>query len=393
MIKKISAIIALLFLVNVEYTKAMTYSDCHALAMVKIQSSEDETKYICEGKEFTETGINYNGKGTTITITNSDIYYFHIYEKINLELVGSNNISLLHLNNEIEVTGTGNLKFKEETIVKKTLNGLPVYSYEYNKKFITKDNIIYEGTEEQFKEDYELLKKENSLKEEYNLEDYNLVQALDYTNMTSLTVTDTWLQKYIKTNLTTKTSNGYGIIEYIVPDKTKLEDNNVVLISDKEVKTDYKLTVSDLKDETELTTKINDSIEDSSLIGLYDVTITNSKQQAVMKNGLYTIKIKIEDPIEDYTDFKVIYVNETGTIKEYIDATIEGEYIVFSTNHLSQYGIIAKQKEPIVIEPFYQEKDPLLYVKIVLLVLTILIPSIVLVLLFPKSQKKKKKRA
>jgi hypothetical protein len=394
MIKKISAIIALLFLVNVEYTKAMTYSDCHVLAMTKIQSSEDESQYICEGKSFTDANINYSGKGTTITIKDLNAYYFHAYEKITLEINGNNNISLLHLNNAITVTGTGTLKFKEESIVKKTLNGLPVYSYEYNNKYLIKDSIIYEGTIEQFENDYESLKVENKLKEEFNIEDYNLIQTLDYTNMTSLTIIDTWLEKNIITKLSTKTSNGYGIIEYVEPDNTKLEDNNVVLISEKEVKEDYKLTVSDLKDEEELTTKINDSIEDSSLIGLYDVTVTNSKKQAVMKKGTYTIKIKIDNPIDDYTDYQVIYVNDEGNIEEYLNAQIEDDYIVFSTNHLSQYGIIAKQKE-IVIDQVATTKDPLLYFKIFTLVITAIIPTGILAIIISKSKKHKprKKRA
>ena len=394
MIKKISAIIALLFLVNVEYTRAMTYSDCHVLAMFKIQSSEDENQYICEGKEFSNANINYSGKGTTITINELNAYYLHTYENITLEINGNNNISLLHLNNEITISGKGNLKFKEGTIVKKTINGLPVYSYEYNKKYLMKDDNIYEGTEEDFKNDYESLIEKNKLNKEYNIEDYILIPVLDYTSMTSSVITDSWLEKNIKTNLSKNTSNGYGIIEYIEPDNTKLEDNNVVLISEKEVKEDYKLTVSDLKDQEELTTKINDSIEDSSLIGLYDVTITNSKQQTVMKNGAYTIKIKIENPIEDYTDYQVIYVNQEGNIEEYLNASIENDYIVFTTNHLSQYGIIAKQKE-IIPQEIYINNDPLIGFKIFTLVICAIIPICVLLVILPKSKKQKtrKKRA
>ena len=48
-----------------------------------------------------------------------------------------------------------------------------------------------------------------------------------------------------------------------------------------------------------------------------------------MKDGKYTIKIKLDNNIDNYENYQIIYVNDDGEIEEYIDGRIEGEYIVF----------------------------------------------------------------
>ena len=63
-----------------------------------------------------------------------------------------------------------------------------------------------------------------------------------------------------------------------------------------------------------------------------------------MKDGNYIIKIKLDESKDMYEDYRIIYVNDDGEIEEYIDGTIEGEYIVFETTHLSQYGVIGNYK-------------------------------------------------
>ena len=73
-----------------------------------------------------------------------------------------------------------------------------------------------------------------------------------------------------------------------------------------------------------------------------------------MKNGKYTIKIKIDEDVTNYNNYKIIYVNENGDIEEYIDGVVEDGYVVFETSHLSQYGVIA---EPVVTNKLQTNTD------------------------------------
>ena len=202
-----------------------------------------------------------------------------------------------------------------------------------------------------------MLKELNNLPDEYNLEDYVLVQVVDYTKMTSVTVTEEWIKKHINTNLTIALEDGFGTIKYVKPEAEKapetagkekndnqLETDNVILISDKEVNKKYELKEENLT-ENEVANKVSESIE-KDIVSLYDVTVYNGKKQVSMKNGQYTLKI--DDNIDKYENYQIIYVNDDGEIEEYIDGHIEGEYIVFNTSHLSQYGVIAS---PVVNEP------------------------------------------
>lgn len=358
--KKYLVMAMLLMLMGRIEVKALIYSDCKVLASYKLYSSLDEEQIICKGEEFGKgtDSIYYSGKGSTIELNNADIYYFTSGDiaNVTLDIKNNNNISLLDLkDNEIKVTGNGSLKFKQNSYVKKVVNGLPVYQYSYNDKLIlSDDNKIYEGTTLEFEEAYDTLKEENKLNNQYNIEDFVLEQVIDYTKMTSVTVTKSWISSHIKTDLAISLDNGYGVIKYVEPKKEEkkesntnsstLESDNVILISKKKVNAKYKLAVDDLKEE-EIAQKVSDSI-DKLLVGLYDVNVYNGKKIVSMKNGSYTIKIKLEDNIDEYENYQIIYVDDKGEIAEYIDAKVEDGYIVFETSHLSQYGVIAN---PVVV--------------------------------------------
>lgn len=359
--KRYLVVALLLMFVGIISTKALTVGDCEVLASFKLSSSLDEEKYICKGKEFGNSTdvIYYSGEGNKIYLNNFNAYYFtnwDLYDVV-IDIKGKNNISLLHIgDSKFKVTGSGSLKFKQNSFVKKVINGEAVYQYVYDKKTVLdSDKKIYEGTTLEFEENYELLKKENNLPEEYKIENFLLIQAQDYTKMTSVVVTEAWIKKNIETVLETSLNDGFGIIEYVKPKKketsekevnlkkeSQLETDNVILISDKKLKAKYKLKEENLK-EKEIANKVIDSLESKDLISFYDVSVYNGKKEVSMKNGKYIIKIKLDSDVDEYENYQIIYVNDNNEIAEYIDGYIEGEYIVFETTHLSQYGVIANQ--------------------------------------------------
>ncbi len=417
--KKYLAVILLLIICSIAKVNALTIDNCEVLASYKLYSSLDEENYICKGKEYGSSidAIYYSGSGSKIILNNFNAYYFTNWEEydVTIDINGNNNISMLRLSDsKFSVTGSGSLKFKQNSFVKKVINGESVYQYVYKgKTVVDSDKKIYEGITIEFEENYEHLKEINGLPEEYNLEDYVLVQVVDYTKMTSVTVTEEWIKQHISTSLNVALEDGFGTIKYVKPkdeakapettgkkqNNNQLETDNVILISDKKVNTKYELKEENLTNH-EVATKVNDSIE-KDLVSLYDVTVYNGKKQVPMKNGKYTIKIKLDNNIDNYENYQIIYVNDDGEIEEYIDGRIEGEYIVFSTSHLSQYGVIASpvQKEELANKAEIKEISPVIsnIFKISILVVFTLGAACLVGVLYYKcytlSNKNRKKRA
>lgn len=399
-----------LILLGVINVKALEFGDCKVLASFKLNSSLDEEKYICVGKSFgnNNDAIYYSGEGSTISLNNLEAYYLRTYDnEITFNISNSNNISLFHIGSgTIGIEGSGAFKFKENSYVKKVVNGEAVYQYVYNQKTITSNGKIFEGTIEEFTNEYELLQESNNLPKEYTIDDYELVQALDYTKMTSEVITDSWIKQNIKTSLKTSIENGYGVVKYVKPVETKngttkentkstLKTDNVVLISDGKVDNNYELKEKDLTTE-KVATKVSKQISDENdLVSFYDVSVYNNGKEVPMKNGKFTIKIKLDANVDEYENYKVIYVDDEGKIQEYLSGRIEGDYIVFETTHLSQYGVVGTPKKEalvsrVVINP--KTKDWGRIFKITMLMSFVVVASGVISFLIYKSRKYNKPR-
>jgi len=356
--KRYAVIAILLMFIGMVSTKALTVGDCKVLVSFKLNSSLDEDSYICKGTSYGNENekIYYNGNGNEISLNNFEAYYFTNWdEDVVLNIKGKNNISLLHVSDiSIKVKGSGLLKFKQSSFVKKVVNGEAVYQFLYNNKLILADSKkIYEGTTEEFINNYDNLKEFNKLPKEYIESDYELNQVEDYEKMTSLPISNSWFKNNISTDLKTTIEDGYGVIKYVAPvvkkeptakkEENILKTDNVVLISQKKVDKKYKLKEKNLKS-TKVANKVSKSLkENKNLVSLYDVSVYKGTKIVEMKDGKYTIKIKLDEPEKKYENYQIIYVNDAGEIEEYIDGVVENGYVVFETTHLSQYGVIANQ--------------------------------------------------
>ena len=388
---------------------ALTVGDCKVLVSFKLNSSLDEDSYICKGTSYGNEGdkIYYSGTGNTISMNNFDAYYFTNWDE-NVELVikGINNIQFLHISElPVEVSGSGLLKFKQNSFAKMVINGDAVNQYLYNHKVIlTEDKKIFEGTVKEFVDNYDSLKDINKLPSEYNEADYELVQVEDYTKMASLAITDSWFTNRIKTSLSTYVEDGYGVIKYVEPVKevkeekkdskeNVLQTDNVVLITEKKVNKKYKLKEENLKS-TPVAQQLSDSLDEGKdLVSFYDVSVYDGSRIVEMKNGKYIIKIKIDAEEKDYENYQIIYVNDAGDIEEYIDGVVEDGYMVFETTHLSQYGVIADQvkiSNSAITSPSKSFNFALL-AKISILVSLVIVSSGILLFLEYKSKHLKKK--
>lgn len=398
-------IFLLVFKVN-----ALSINDCDVLASLKLQSSLDDDIYICKDKSYgkKEDSIFYNNEDNTIYLTNSNIYYMSNYgNSLTINISGDNIINLLSLDNNITVVGNGNLKFKEDSYIKKTENGEKIYRYVYDSKIIVdQDKKIYEGTLSNFAQDYNTLKAVNTIPEEFNEEDYNLIQAPDFVNMIPISITPSWIDTYITTELDSTVEDGYGSLkakkevkEEPKEEKTEpasattLETEKVTLISSKKLEKKYKLKVDDLSSKKE---EYTSQIKEGDILNLYDITIKKGKKNVKVKNNNYTIKIKLDSiNKEEYDSYKIVYISDSGEVSEYINGELEGEYIVFKTPHLSQYGVIGKKKEiEKTIKEVPKEKiivkkkdDKSIILKISILLFISTVSLISMLILYLKSKK------
>ena len=391
---------------------ALSINDCDVLASLKLQSSLDDDIYICKDKSYgeKEDSIFYNNEDNTIYLNNSNIYYMSNYgNSFTINITGENIINLLSLDNNITIIGDGKLKFKEDSYIKKTDNGEKVYRYVYDSKIIVnQDKQIYEGTLSNFAQDYKELGTINTIPEIFNEEDYALIPAPDFVNMIPISITPSWIGTYITTELDSTVEEGYGILkpkevpkdepkeepkEEETANTTTLETEKVTLISSKKLEKKYKLKVDDLSSKKE---KYNNQIKEGNILNLYDITIKKGKKTVQVKDNNYTIKIKLDSiNQEEYDSYKIVYISDSGEVSEYIDGQLEGEYIVFKTPHLSQYGVVGKKKE---VEQTIQElpkkeiivkkkNNNIIILKVSILVFIAIISLILILYLYLKSRK------
>ena len=104
---------------------------------------------------------------------------------------------------------------------------------------------------------------------------------------------------------------------------------------------------------------INKTLENMNIIKLYDINLFNDKLSLKsVKNTSITIKIPAKNILNDYENIKVVYIKDNTIIEEY-NTSIYDDYIEFTTNHLSTFGIIGTKKidiEDINIEVYKNGK-------------------------------------
>lgn len=140
------------------------------------------------------------------------------------------------------------------------------------------------------------------------------------------------------------TSNG----TYTLKPNVKAETDGVKFESDDAFSTEYTLVVAPKteKEVKDVTTKLTEAYKDNKkvaglkLISLHEISMYLDNEVVPMENGKYTISIPVAKDLRNFKNYKVIYVNEAGEIQETIDAKLVDGKVVFTTTHLSTYGVI-----------------------------------------------------
>ena len=139
---------------------------------------------------------------------------------------------------------------------------------------------------------------------------------------------------WITTNLTMKPTS-------IKPIQNTIKEINskgtvkASIIFDKEIDKDYVLDTKKVE--------VNKNLSDNNVKYIVDINVLENGQIVKISDTKMKIKIALPENLKGYKEYKIVYITN-DEIKETIPATIEDEYIVFETSHLSEYGVVASEK-------------------------------------------------
>lgn len=175
---------------------------------------------------------------------------------------------------------------------------------------------------------------------------YGVVNNLVTTSITggsfSTDVTKFVADKYV----VNKNGNTYAVVENKVLETT---DEKVIFESAEAIRNDLVLEVTEktedeIKKGTEKVTeayKDNKKVKEVKLINLYEINVLNGDGSVEkLEDGKFTIAIAIPESEQKYDAYKVVYFDEEGKLVETLDAKLENGKVVFTTTHLSTYGIV-----------------------------------------------------
>ena len=143
-----------------------------------------------------------------------------------------------------------------------------------------------------------------------------------------------------------KNGNSYAVEENKV---LETNDEKVIFESAEAIRNDLVLNVTE-KGEDEIKKssekvadayKNNKNAKDAKLISLYEINVVNGDGRVEkLEDGNYTISIAIAESEQKFNTYKVVYFDEDGKLVETLDAKLENGKVVFTTTHLSTYGIV-----------------------------------------------------
>lgn len=96
-----------------------------------------------------------------------------------------------------------------------------------------------------------------------------------------------------------------------------------------------------IEDGTTITGATGIEVRAGKLINLYEINVLNGDGRVEkLEDGKFTIAIAIPESEQKYDAYKVVYFDEEGKLVETLDAKLENGKVVFTTTHLSTYGVV-----------------------------------------------------
>lgn len=106
---------------------------------------------------------------------------------------------------------------------------------------------------------------------------------------------------------------------------------------DKGIDKNYTLDIKEIE--------IVKQLKEKNVKFLVDINILDGNNVVSISNTKMKIRVAIPNDLKGFNKYEVVYIKD-GLIKETLPATLDNDYIVFETTHLSHYGILASTSNP-----------------------------------------------
>lgn len=324
------------------------------------------------GDEISIATFIKNANGDTLTLeSDADFYLYGGAEDSSTIVVNGNNHINILMDEHFTITGNGSLTidglYSSRLAVDEDGNQLYYIVYDdidgFQHRVVDEngDNVLVVSKEE-FEAMYENLKASNPDMAQIALEDLEYFINSQY-EVVPETITEEWIKEHITTEMNIIYNENDSITFSNVG--SVLDAENVIFESKDILDEKFTLDVTDVT--SNATDELKDAIalDNKVLLLLYDISVVNENNEIVpMENGTFTIKIKLTEEMKEYDTLTAAYILD-GKVVETFDISIDGEYVVFNTTHLSEYAILGENvKTDEVIENPSTGDNILVYVTI-----------------------------
>lgn len=315
------------------------------------------TNFTCErnpsGAEILQATYSKNADGDILTFEkDAKIYNYGGAESSSKIIVNGNNAIQLLENQNYTIAGNGTLMVSKYQAYEQLTNneGNPLFEVFYDNGLTAsgtpnsihlKDedgNYLLITSKEELASIFENIKAYNPELSDATYNEENISFLQKHMGMVEHNINESWVKEHITTDLNVF-YNEDGTVTFSSVGST-LEYENVIFESKSILDKNYKLDVIDtLKNATD---ELKDAIKKASkdLIALYDISVVDVNNNIVpMKDGSFTIKIKLTDTMKKYNSLTVAYILDSKIVETF-DTTNDGEYVTFNTTHLSEYAIL-----------------------------------------------------
>ena len=145
------------------------------------------------------------------------------------------------------------------------------------------------------------------------------------------TASDEWINAYNKYDMQV-----YAKWEKNVTELTNSDTNVSISLTDG-VPEDATLSADTIAQESVLESRPELKEELPGLLSIYDISVRQNGEPLEIKDNPMTVKIPLNDHLKGYKYYQAVYL---GDPLERFDAVVEGDFLVFETDHLSQYAIL-----------------------------------------------------
>ena len=128
----------------------------------------------------------------------------------------------------------------------------------------------------------------------------------------------------------------YAVWEKNVTELTNSDTNVSISLTDG-VPEDATLSADTIAQESVLGSRPELKEELPGLLSIYDISVRQNGETLEIKDNPMTVKIPLNDHLKGYKYYQAVYL---GDPLERFDAVVEGNFLVFETDHLSQYAIL-----------------------------------------------------